>query len=119
MGYWKAGTHEIEITAYGNRYNSFGHIHLPLRYRNCGPGAWRSKSATFRFVGGRGLTCDIASGDAWTDGYAVKPVGVLGVPVIEVSECKEVDEAEIEEEYQREKARRASAEWVKVAREEA
>lgn len=40
----EAGTHELEITAFGNRYNSFGHFHAPLWLGGCGPGMWRSKS---------------------------------------------------------------------------
>lgn len=45
MGELEEGTHEIEITAFGNRYNSFGHLHAPLSMSKsyCGPGAWRSE----------------------------------------------------------------------------
>lgn len=43
LGKLEEGEHELEITAFGNRYNSFGHIHTPLWVGNCGPYAWRSK----------------------------------------------------------------------------
>jgi hypothetical protein len=43
LGKLEEGKHEIEITAFGNRYNSFGHIHTPEWVGNCGPGAWRSE----------------------------------------------------------------------------
>lgn len=61
----KGGTHRIAITAFGNRYNSFGHIHLPDNRTNvCGPGMWRT------------------GGDWWTQDYCVKPIGVLECPKI-------------------------------------
>ena len=44
LGAIKEGEHEIAITAFGNRYNSFGHIHLPDGITNgCWPDIFRSK----------------------------------------------------------------------------
>jgi len=43
LGELEEGEHKIEITAYGNRYNSFGHIHAPTWVNACGPFMWRSK----------------------------------------------------------------------------
>lgn len=41
------GRHRIAITAFGNRYNSFGHIHLPDGLTNgCSPDIWRSESSS-------------------------------------------------------------------------
>jgi len=45
IGEWEAGKQEIEITAFGNRYNSFGHFHAPEWVTNCYPGIWRSMSS--------------------------------------------------------------------------
>ena len=44
LGELESGSHDIEITAYGNRYNSFGHIHTPAWVGGCWPDRWRSKS---------------------------------------------------------------------------
>ena len=44
LGKFAAGTHRISITAYGNRYNAFGHFHLADgRTNQCWPDIWRSK----------------------------------------------------------------------------
>ena len=60
-----SGTHHFRITAYGNRFNTFGALH------NCkagetwiGPGAWRSSGADFTY------------------GYQVRPAGILKAPVL-------------------------------------
>lgn len=43
LGKFEAGTHRISITAFGNRYNAFGHIHLADGITNqCWPDIWRS-----------------------------------------------------------------------------
>ncbi|ESZ97442.1 hypothetical protein SBOR_2131 [Sclerotinia borealis F-4128] len=61
------GIHKIAITAFGNRYNSFGHIHLPDGLTNgCSPDIWRT------------------AGDWWTDEYNVKPVGILECPSLKM-----------------------------------
>lgn len=45
LGKFGPGEHKISITAYGNRYNSFGHIHAPAWVpAGCWPDLWRSKS---------------------------------------------------------------------------
>ena len=61
----KAGEHLLEITAFGNRVNTFGTLH------NCnhterwfGPNAWRT------------------TGPAWAYEYQLRPGGILISPVI-------------------------------------
>jgi hypothetical protein len=44
LGRLTPGHHKISITAFGNRYNSFGHIHLPEQINQCQPDMWRCKS---------------------------------------------------------------------------
>ncbi|CAG8978605.1 hypothetical protein HYALB_00010966 [Hymenoscyphus albidus] len=68
LGEITPGTHHISITAFGNRYNSFGHIHLPEYLNLCGPDLWRT------------------GGDWWTDDYSLRAIGVLDCPSIETSE---------------------------------
>jgi len=41
----EAGENSFTITAFGNRYNGFGHIHLPPNVGGCWPDMWRSKSS--------------------------------------------------------------------------
>ncbi|KAH9210217.1 hypothetical protein DL95DRAFT_526425 [Leptodontidium sp. 2 PMI_412] len=68
LGKFKAGTHRISITAFGNRYNAFGHIHLADGITNqCWPDIWRTE------------------GDWWTDNYNVRPIGILAPPIISIS----------------------------------
>ncbi|TGO22498.1 hypothetical protein BPAE_0165g00130 [Botrytis paeoniae] len=70
------GKHKIAITAFGNRYNSFGHVHLPDGLTNgCSPDIWRT------------------GGDWWTDSYNVKPIGILECPSLK-SEMKLIDVAD-------------------------
>lgn len=75
LGRLKAVVQKIAITAFGNRYNSFGHMHLPDNISiGCGPGVWRT------------------GGDWWTPDYIVKPIGILECPKIllgdeEMSKC--------------------------------
>lgn len=49
MGKWKEGQQKIEITAFGNRYNSFGHVHVTAWAANeyCSPDTWRSELFPF------------------------------------------------------------------------
>jgi hypothetical protein len=43
LGSLKEGEHKISITAFGNRYNAFGHLHLRDGITNqCWPDIWRS-----------------------------------------------------------------------------
>jgi hypothetical protein len=68
----KAGAHELELTVFGNRVNTFGTLH------NCdeketwyGPNAWRT------------------AGDSWSYEYQLKPTGLLKAPVLtEIKESK-------------------------------
>ena len=75
LGKYKQGTHKIAITAFGNRYNSFGHIHLSNGATTvCEPNMWRT------------------GGDWWDPNYNVKPIGVLECPRILVGSPESVDE---------------------------
>ncbi|QSZ35257.1 hypothetical protein DSL72_008126 [Monilinia vaccinii-corymbosi] len=61
------GDHKIAITAFGNRYNSFGHVHLPDGITDgCSPDIWRT------------------GGSWWTDRYNVKPIGILECPSLKM-----------------------------------
>ncbi|KXH66682.1 glycoside hydrolase family 2 [Colletotrichum salicis] len=62
LGKLEAGKHEISITAFGYRYNSFGHIHLTEGVFGCWPDQWRT------------------GGWAWSEEYLLKPTGVLEKP---------------------------------------
>ena len=64
------GKHRVELTAFGNRYNTFGSIHnADLNFFFPGnPGAWRTQ------------------GSAWSREYRLKPTGVLVSPVIEAKQ---------------------------------
>ncbi|KUJ09551.1 uncharacterized protein LY89DRAFT_627719 [Mollisia scopiformis] len=65
LGHLPSGQSNIQITAFGNRYNCFGHIHLRDGITNqCWPDIWRTE------------------GDWWTDDYSVRPIGVLTPPEI-------------------------------------
>ena len=64
LGVLDAGDHHLSITAYGNRYNAFGHVHTPDWMTNCWPDAWRTQ------------------GWAWTEDYNVRPVGILDAPKV-------------------------------------
>lgn len=65
LGKVKAGEHSIDITAYGNRVNTFGTVH------NCnrsvtwfGPDAWRT------------------TGTSWAYEYQLRPTGILIAPIL-------------------------------------
>ncbi|MCQ2475202.1 MAG: hypothetical protein MJ173_04770 [Clostridia bacterium] len=61
----KPGSHKIDITLFGNRYNAFGPIHLCNDKESWhGPGAWRS------------------SGCAWCYEYVLRNIGILNSPII-------------------------------------
>ncbi|RDW73286.1 hypothetical protein BP6252_07193 [Coleophoma cylindrospora] len=66
---------KVAITAFGNRYNSFGHIHVSDWLGDCSPEVFRT------------------GGAAWTDDYMVKPIGVLECPTI-LSE-EQIDDQEV------------------------
>ncbi|RAL62972.1 hypothetical protein DID88_004059 [Monilinia fructigena] len=73
-----------KLGPFGNRYNSFGHIHLPNGLTNgCSPDIWRT------------------GGDWWTDEYNLKPIGVLQCPSLKI-DVRSVDvvSEENEEEWE-------------------
>jgi hypothetical protein len=107
LGVLDAGTHTLSITAYGNRYNAFGHIHAPDSMTNCWPDAWRTQ------------------GWAWTDDYNVKPIGVLESPTVLFTDAQDaspvtpVTDPNSEWAYVRRSASaRSSEEWLFIPRAE-
>lgn len=66
LGRLKKGIHEIKITLYGNRFNSFGMLHnANENYTWYGNGSYRT------------------TGDEWTDDYMLRSVGIMSEIVIE------------------------------------
>ncbi|KAL3292642.1 glycoside hydrolase family 2 [Colletotrichum asianum] len=66
LGELESGKHDITITAFGCRYNAFGHFHLADGIPGCFPDQWRT------------------GGAAWSDKYMLKPTGVLEKPSLRV-----------------------------------
>ncbi|KAH8657799.1 family 2 glycoside hydrolase [Xylariales sp. PMI_506] len=64
LGVLEAGRYTYRITAFGNRYNAFGHVHLPDDIGGCSPELWRTKNST------------------WSENYLVRPIGVLTAPTL-------------------------------------
>ena len=62
------GEHEISVTLYGNRFNSFGQLHCTDLSGWLGPEKWRTE------------------GEKWTYGYRLKPIGIMAEPIIEILE---------------------------------
>ncbi|MCL2421656.1 MAG: hypothetical protein FWD03_07360 [Defluviitaleaceae bacterium] len=63
LGYLAEGRHELEITAYGNRINTFGTLHnADEKLSWVGPNAWRSENYD------------------WSYEYVLKPTGILKAP---------------------------------------
>ncbi len=61
------GKHNVDITIFGNRYNSFGPVHLSdEKYSWHGPNAWRSED------------------EEWSYEYILRNTGILTAPVIKV-----------------------------------
>lgn len=59
--------HKVDITLFGNRYNSFGAVHLTDNKHSWhGPGAWRSDE------------------ECWSYEYVLRDVGILARPIITV-----------------------------------
>ncbi len=59
------GEHSVDITAYGNRVNSFGAVHLcDEKVTWFGPMAWRSE------------------GEAWSYEYQLRRTGILSAPIL-------------------------------------
>lgn len=57
-----AGNHTVDITLFGNRFNSFGQLHCTDLTGWLGPEKWRTE------------------GEQWTYGYCLKSVGILSEP---------------------------------------
>lgn len=65
LGQLTAGPHEIAITVYGNRFNTFGTIHnCDDNEHGAGPNSWRTTDERFAYE------------------YQLKPVGILKAPVL-------------------------------------
>ncbi|MCK6487724.1 MAG: hypothetical protein L6R48_05175 [Planctomycetes bacterium] len=66
LGSPKAGAHELAITAFGSRINSFGALHHADHHsvRWYGPHAWRTTGAD------------------WTYNYQLRPCGIMGAPAL-------------------------------------
>jgi len=63
LGWVDKGEHIIDITAYGNRVNTFGAVHnCDRNFSWFGPQAWRTE------------------GHSWSYEYNLKPMGVLIQP---------------------------------------
>lgn len=64
------GKHLVELTTFGNRYNTFGSIHnADLNFYFPGnPGSWRTQ------------------GSMWSREYRLKPTGILVSPIIEAKQ---------------------------------
>lgn len=59
------GEHKVDITLFGNRFNSFGAVHLTDNKHSWhGPGAWRSDE------------------ECWSYEYVLRDVGILARPII-------------------------------------
>jgi hypothetical protein len=64
LGALGAGEHKLDLTAYGNRTNTFGCLHRVANNGWIGPNAWRT------------------TGAEWTDNYHLQPMGILSAPVL-------------------------------------
>ncbi|MBQ8763506.1 MAG: hypothetical protein IJZ07_05325 [Clostridia bacterium] len=65
IGGLSAGKHKVDITLLGNRYNSFGPVHLTdVKHSWHGPDAWRSDE------------------ECWSYEYVLRDVGILARPII-------------------------------------
>lgn len=68
-----AGEHKVILTAYGNRENAFGTVHLPSgKTKWHGPNAWRYEH------------------DWWCDEYNVKPLGIIQASKVKVKGKEDV-----------------------------
>ncbi len=60
-----SGKSVIDVTLYGNRYNSFGHIHnADKEHKWIGPDCWHTE------------------GSQWTYEYMLRPMGILSAPIV-------------------------------------
>ncbi len=63
----KKGTHKVTLTLFGNRYNTFGSLHMVNEGEKwCGPAAWRTRDSN------------------WSYEYNFHPMGILKSPVIRI-----------------------------------
>ena len=63
LGCLEKGEHELRIRVYGNRFNTFGQLHLPdIRWTYWGPDSWRSH------------------GSNWLTSYHFRPAGLVTSP---------------------------------------
>ena len=66
LGEVAAGRHDLALTAFGSRINTFGQIHNSVvNYKWWGPSSFRT------------------TGDQWSDEYVLRPQGILTAPQIE------------------------------------
>lgn len=69
LGVMEKGKHTIHICLYGNRFNGFGTLHnANTNYTWYGPDSFRT------------------TGENWTDGYCLRPVGIMTPPEIQKKE---------------------------------
>lgn len=64
LGSPSPGRHQLTLTAFGNRFNSFGSIHHTDPQAVCAPPAWRSKGAFYARE------------------YQLRPMGILTAPIL-------------------------------------
>lgn len=68
LGRLAVGCHDLDVTVHGTRVNTFGALHNRVPgWRWWGPKSWET------------------SGSGWTDGYQLRPTGMLVAPMVEVS----------------------------------
>ena len=64
LGELGTGTHELELTVFGNRFNAFGALHSSVRQSWAGPPAWRT------------------IGEQWCYEYMLRPLGLQTAPIL-------------------------------------
>jgi hypothetical protein len=65
LGHLTEGDHDLKITTYGNRFNTFGQLHnCDSKYTWFGSCSWRT------------------TGDRWSDEYQLKENGILCTPIL-------------------------------------
>ncbi|MCL2013897.1 MAG: hypothetical protein FWG69_02800 [Oscillospiraceae bacterium] len=67
LGILEKGSHKIEVTLFGNRFNAFGCVHNShSENRNCDPNSWRTDGSNFAYQ------------------YQLRPFGILQNPEIRI-----------------------------------
>ena len=64
LGELSAGTHQLELTVFGNRFNAFGALHSSVKQSWAGPPAWRTVDAQ------------------WCYEYMLRPLGLQTAPIL-------------------------------------